>query len=183
VTRQKLYILEIDSAFQVRPRDPAWDGILDAYKLWRAQTLPREPMVFGPDLGKQPMDLIRTGHGYKLFLLADRVVDVLRKGAVTGWTTYPVEIHGKRGVRIHGYQGFAVTGRCGGAVDAGAQEDGRPVYYLDPATWDGSDIFLMGGEGDCYVTEGVRSLLRSAKVRNIRWRPVWERATVYTHAP
>jgi hypothetical protein len=183
VGRQRLYVLETNSAFQVALRDPEWDDILGPYKLWRAETLPTKPVIFEHDLGREPMDLIRTGHGDMLFLLADRVIELLRKGAVTGWTTYAVEVYGKRGVQIPGYQGFAVTGRCGGAVDTKTQEDGKPVYYLDPNTWDGSDIFLMGDERDCYVTARARDLLKTAEVRNIRWKPVWERVTLYTLAP
>jgi hypothetical protein len=87
VDRQRLYILETNSAFQVALRDPEWEGILGAYKLWRAETLSTEPLVFDHDLGKEPMDLLGTGHGDMLFLLADQVIEHLRRGAVTGWTT------------------------------------------------------------------------------------------------
>jgi hypothetical protein len=71
------------------------------------------PIVFHPMKhggGSTPYDLMGTTFP-PLLLISDRVVSVLRE--FSGWTTYPVEVHGKKGERIPGYHGLAVTGRCG----------------------------------------------------------------------
>lgn len=162
-------------------------GQLDHIAIARAEKLPTVPLVGRCLQGGSPRDVVATGYA-ALDLFSDRVIQVLRDGGFTGWTTYPVEIYGKNGVRIDGYHGFAVTGRCGPVdwskgkkvrkpppVPQGQGYDAWMGLYFDPYSWDGSDVFMPEGGATCnIVVERVKLVLEKAKVTNIRFKPLTE---------
>lgn len=86
---------------------------LDARGVFQGLWTPSEPIVWRHYMdGAVPRDLVPTGF-VGLFLVSDRVVEVLRTHQFTGWSPFPVTLLGKQKEVIPGYHAFAVTGRCG----------------------------------------------------------------------
>lgn len=183
---EKLYrIMTIGkrTALHVRPLD----DIPDDVALFGGGVKPQRALRFDfmkGASGSTVNDFISTSLP-PLVLVSNRVVEVL--GAFTGWTTYPVEVYGKRGESIPGYHGLAVTGRCGPIDDSQSRlviepppvPQGRPRkkwvgLYFDPKTWDGSDLFLPESGGGTFVTEGVRTAMESAHISNVRFTRLTE---------
>jgi hypothetical protein len=165
-------------------------------QLTRGEVRPGGPLVLRHFMGaSQPRDVIWTGAAGVMIVHA-RVLDVLLDHRFTGWATYPVEVHGKRGDVFAEYHGLAFTGRCGPVQFWGESLFQKqfpamavPYYrglYFDVATWDGSDLFApvpINGRGKetahKFALGSVARALRKAKVGNILLR----RALDYeTHA-
>lgn len=159
---------------------------VDDMALARGDALPDEPLICRHHMGGRPRDLVGTGYG-TVDLLSDRVISILRDSGFTGWKTFPVEVYGKRGERIEGYHGFSVTGRCGPIdwskgkkvrkpppVPWGEGYDAWVGMYFDPATWDGSDIFVPEETAYTIMVERVVTALKKAKVTNMTFKPLTE---------
>lgn len=158
-------------------------GELDTDGLLYGELDPTSPVVFRYKKGAggaTPYDFIRTTWQV-LRLVSNRVAEVLRP--FTGWTTYPVEVYGKKGELISGYHGLAVTGRCG-PIDNNRSipriceppvPEGRVCrmwfgLFFDETTWDGSDIFLSASAVHLiFVTEAVKLALEKAKITNVKF--------------
>lgn len=105
---------------------------------------------------------------------------------ITGWTTYPVEVYGRRGEPLPGYHGFTVTGgECrrdrsrSQVITKQTVPGGKPfeVYkglYFFEEDWDRSDIFIVRRYGGIVVTEKVYKILKRAKVTNVKLTPLLE---------
>jgi hypothetical protein len=118
-------------------------------------------------------------------LLSERAVGVLREGNFSGWDVVPVELHGKAGERLPTYYYLCVRGRCG-PIEDGRSEKVDKIYpggvfpmwkglYFDPATWDGSDLFMPAGNvGWIFVVEAVKRAFEKAKVKNVLFTPLDE---------
>ena len=113
------------------------------------------------------------------------MVELLRENQITGWSTYPVEGHGRKGEFLPGYHGFAVTGRRCRRHSAPSLRLTKPPIvpgakprevlkglYFHPEDWDGSDFFLI--DNSIIVTERVYRLFQKAKIRNVRFIPLPE---------
>lgn len=157
----------------------------DPFALLRAEARPTQPVRFSQSTGGTPRDILGTGDA-ALFLVSDRFSQVLRDKHFTGWISYPVEILKNDGGTLSGYEGFAVTGRCGPLdqrkrlsvilpprSDKGRAVSGRRGLYVDPARWDGSDVFVPASGGYVFVLEPVRDAIRRARLTNV----ALERAT------
>lgn len=155
------------------------EPLQDAVGLGRGDVRPAKPLSFHRCEGYHATDLIGTTHG--LFLISDRVVDALQRGAFTGWTTYAVEVRGPGGRHIRGYHGLAVTGRCGPLDESRSEKailrpppggqamPGLRGVYFDLGTWDGSDIFAPEGTTATFVVERVKTALQAIKVTNMKF--------------
>ena len=124
----------------------------------------------------RPVDIIWTGFAVPV-LVSERVVQILREGKFTGWDVTPVELRDKAGAHLPGYYFLSVLGRCG-PIDYSRSETIQERLpggwfprlkglYFDPATWDGSDIFLPEGTRFKFAVEPVKRALVRAKVKNI----------------
>lgn len=133
---------------------------------------------------RSPRDVIWTGFAAPL-LISDRIVDLLGKLGAQGWSTYKVQLSGKRGERITGYSGLSAPGRCGPIDNSRSVEIGRrfpagifPVWrglYFEPQTWDGSHVFMPEGRaGWIFVVEAVKQAFEKAKVKNVDFRRLEE---------
>ena len=151
----------------------------DARALTRGELCVSTPVHLRWAMGRRtPSDVIFT----RLFggiIVHERVVRLLEEHRFTGWTTYPVEVCGQDGQHIPGYHGLAITGRCG-PIDRDRSVVKLKQFpakmarvwvglYFDPATWDGSDMF-MPADFDCvFVAEQVWKAFRRARVKNVQF--------------
>lgn len=171
-------------AFRVR----SVDDDLDPFALTRAERTPRQPVQFRRDEGMHLYDFIGTTWAV-LYLVSDRIINLLADRKFTGWTTYPVEIRDGSDDLVPGYHGLAVTGRCGPIDDTLSPIEVLPPpvpggksmpHHLglrfQPATWDGSDLFTPEGTGFVFLTESVADGLLQLKldVTNLSVEPLTE---------
>lgn len=174
----------IPGALRVRP-DLGDPTKADPIAIVRAVKKPDKPIACRHQSGGKPYDLIGTT--YALDLFSDKVVRILREGGFTGWSTFPVEVYGKRSQRIEGYHGFAVTGRCGQAdiskarklhmpppVPWGQSYDAWVGLYFDPETWDGSEVFMPENTCHVIIVEDVFDALTRAGVKNVTFKRLTE---------
>ncbi|MCC6215312.1 MAG: hypothetical protein IT376_10610 [Polyangiaceae bacterium] len=151
-------------------------SVEDAFATTRADKRPGRVEVRWAMGAKVPVDMIRATIVAPV-IVSDLVVDVLKTREFTGWETYPIELFGHDGIPIHGYQGLAVRGRCGPIDDSRSMKFDKIMpggvfpwwrgLYFDPATWDGSDLFMPAGNvGWILVVEAVKRAFEKAKVKN-----------------
>jgi hypothetical protein len=83
--------------FRVEPRNLQ----IDPFRLVSAKELPDEPLIFDRFMGRTLFDYLPTTCP-PLFLVSSKIVRLFNENAITGWTTYPVEVCDKA-TRIDGY--------------------------------------------------------------------------------
>jgi hypothetical protein len=155
-------------------------------RLFWGEEQPATPLHFTHAMGGKPRDVIWTTYGF-LYLVSQRVITVLGENRFTGWTTFPAEVCGKGNERIEGYHGFAVTGRAGEEdltrrVKVRLPADRGPNsgleawlgVYFDPASWDGSDVFILAGGLRAIIAEPVKAALERARIRNLLYTRLTE---------
>ena len=144
------------------------------------------PLVFHQiENGKKLRDVLDMRY-VSAYLISDRMKNILEKNKITGWKSYPVVIHDKKGGIIEGYNGFSIVGKSG-PMDPRRQPteyyvrkwDGsvsdRLDYiggWFDISTWDGSDIFMLGNSRWIVITERVFKLLKKEKITSIECKRV-----------
>lgn len=136
-------------------------------------------------MGGQATDFLWSGL-IPLVCISERVSELLQMNGITGWTTYPVEVFGRKGEPLPGYHGFAVTGsECrrdrsrSQIFTRQAVSGGEPfqVYkglYFYEEDWDGRDILWVKSYGGIVVTEKAYKILKRAKVTNVKLTPLPE---------
>lgn len=149
----------------------------EALGLIRAEFHPAHPIKAEWAMGSaQPVEVIWTTYAAPI-IVSDSVVQLLRSHGFTGWSLYDVTVHGKQGEPIPGYHGLAITGRCG-AIDWSKGIAEPKVYparvstvwkglFFDPASWDGSDLFMPANTALVCAVEAVKKAFKKAKVRNV----------------
>lgn len=137
------------------------------------------PIVFKHVSGKKHCDLIGSGWGI-LYLISDRMKELLEKYNLTGWKCFPVEILDKKGEKIQEvYHGLSIVGRSG-PIDYGKSFliEKRTIpngplskyykgLYFEMETWDGSDFFLVKNNWGTMVTKKAKDLLVEHKLTNL----------------
>jgi hypothetical protein len=158
-------------------------GVAQAFALTRGELRPVEPVRAKWMMGRsKPAEIIWTGMAAPL-LVSNRVISILRDEGFTGWSFYRVALTGRSGEPVEGYSGLVVEGRCGAVDDHQSTKIDRIMpggafhwwrgLYFDPATWDGSDLFMAtGGAGWIFVVADVKRSLEKAKVRNVVLTPL-----------
>ena len=142
---------------------------------------PRRPVNATHAMGREPRDVIWTTL-IKPILAHQRLIDILERERFTGWDTYPVHVVGAGGEALHGYSGLIIRGRTGRINDQQSEivlknypAGEFPIYrglVFEPASWDGSDIFLSDDEAKWpFVHERVRSILHKEGVTNLEFVP------------
>jgi hypothetical protein len=137
------------------------------------------PAVFEYYRGRALKDMLGTGWT-SLYLISDRMKEVLEEHNLTGWKTFPIKLFGKKGEEISGYHGFSVTGR-GGCIDhSGAvmiEKEAIPgpgiwKYYkgmtVDLTKWDNTDFFKPENYSGTIVTEKAAMALKEAHITNVK---------------
>jgi hypothetical protein len=137
----------------------------DATELLRGQWLPDQPLLAIPSLGSRLGDLVGTGWA-GLYLASSTFQAALKR--FSGWKTYAIDPVGTA-ERLKGFDGLAITGRFG-PIDEIWEDpaiSGRFGMYVDPETWDGSDVFIAGNRTGIYVIEAVADALAERELTNV----------------
>lgn len=161
-----------------------WLTSEQAWALFRGQLRLTKPLRLGAYMGGHPSDFLWAGLSH-VVCVSHRVAESLIENAVTGWSTYEVEVFGREGETLPGYFGFSVIGPECRVDRSRSQIVTKPppapggksyqVYrglYLDESQWDGSDFFLV--RRSIVITEKVYRLFRRAKVSNVLLMPLTE---------
>jgi hypothetical protein len=99
-----------------------------------------------------------------LFLVSDRFVAALSEG-LTGWEVSPVTITDGPPLSL-----LHVFG-CSGPILAQEPITGDIGQYLDPQTWDGSDLFLPKNHNGILLTRQAKDVLAGKRLRNVLFEP------------
>jgi hypothetical protein len=157
-------------------------SVNDAFGLTRGERTSLNAVTAQRAMGQKLTDALWTTLAAPV-LFSRSVVNLLRSGGFTGWTTYPVILHLDDGTTTIDYSGLAVTGRCGPIESSKSQIVGKqypagifPVLrgmYFDPQSWDGSDVFVTAKKaGFIFVTAAVKQSFEIARVRNVVFQPL-----------
>ena len=163
----------------MRFQTPAFHGWI--LVLFRGSSDALPPLGLFAATGGRPADVMWSRYP-PIFVVSDRVIDLLAGNGLTGWSTYAVEVRDKKGELVPGYRGFAVTGRAGDHDLHRVFVVQKPVWkgsdrlrevlrgiYLEDDSWDSSDFSLMGETSNIIVTEQVVRAFKKAKIRNVQF--------------
>ena len=160
------------------------DSDIDAVRVATGLAKLSRPVRLVINEGTAPGDFMWNTYG--LVVAGPKVLRLLREGGITGYSTYPVQIHAGDRV-IPGYEGIAVLGRAGrldtvrSKVKYYENADGSKSVvameglYFDPGAWDGSDVFCVQDvPKQVLLVEKVWRLFESASVTNYGLRTLGE---------
>lgn len=140
----------------------------------------------------RPVDYVGCGL-VGITLISERMRDVLVRNEVSGWDTYPVDVHTVKGDPIPGYRGLIVNGRTGPIL----WDERTPIWMkayakgvppmeglrgipVDMSSWDGSDIFVESGRAThIFVTSRLKTIIERSKLTNIQFTPPDELEQLY----
>lgn len=134
------------------------------------------PVIFKQECGNRLEDILYTGC-VTLYLISDRMKFILEKNNITGWKTFPIVVHDKKGKEVVGYHGFSITGRC----DLISYENSKIIekkyvptgpivrYYVgaEVENWGGTDFFTPQNTYQILVTKKTADLLKENKITNV----------------
>jgi len=159
-------LLNLDDVWQINPPADRWGhvhlqlpagvrgpAILDGSLLNLSQPLPTRVIENAARFG----DLIGTGWAGG-FLISPAAQAVL--ALFTGWIGMSIAASDDR---LKGYQLLAVTGRIGKV----SEYPGRLGLFVDPSTWDGSDIFKPENQRGIRMVGSAAAALRKARLRGV----------------
>jgi hypothetical protein len=109
-----------------------------------------------------------------VFLVSERLREVLRAGGVSGWTTRPVVVEGADAVNAVSLHLLCVHGRCGPVIeraDSTSSKTGGVGQYLDPGEWDGSDVFVAANHNAILLSDRGADVIRRARLSNVEVSP------------
>ena len=168
--------------WHLKPTSP----VDDPFAILKGMEQPSGPLEFKHVTGAKPTDVITTEY-VPLRLISSRMVHLLQREGITGWSTFPVAVTGKKGESVPEYHGLVVTGRCGPIQNelskpvllepryaGGPPRQARMGLYFDAQTWDGSDLFTAEGVGYIFAVERVKHVIERAKVTNVVFKPLTE---------
>jgi hypothetical protein len=135
------------------------------------------PVIFEHKYGKNFFDILDTGW-CSLFLISDRMKNILEGNQLTGWKIFSIKIYDKKRNEIFGYHGFSVMGRCV-QLDYKKSEiiEKRMVptgpvrkYYKGVGIdgWDGADFFIPEETRHIIITKKAADILTKNKITNMR---------------
>ena len=137
------------------------------------------PVNFKQEYGKHLTDILDTGWP-SLYLISDRMKEILEKNHLTGWKVFPINLYDKKNKEITGYHGFSTTGRCGpinykkSTIIEKRLVPTGPIYkyykglHIELDQWDGSDFFIPEKTCAIIITQKAANVLKKNKITNIR---------------
>jgi hypothetical protein len=117
-----------------------------------------------------PVDVVGTSWGV-LLLVSKRFRDALQRLGLTGWSTRPIALDPQLPGDL---ELLVITGRCGPAYTASRNPlPGLPRLgtFIDPANWDGTDLFVADGSGEVLVSPSTVRAVQRASLRNVELEP------------
>ncbi len=134
------------------------------------------PVTFKQEDGNKLRDILDTGYP-SLYLISERMKQLLEEHQLTGWKVFPILLYDKKGKEIAGYHGFSITGHSG-PISYKKSEiiEFRRVphgslcrYYkgISIDNWDGSDFFTPKGTYQTCITRKVADILKKNKISNL----------------
>jgi hypothetical protein len=138
--------------------------------------------VFRAMKGTRSADLMGTTR-VAIRIASQRLVDILDDAGFTGWRTEPVLLQDNHGQEVPGrFHALVITGRAG-PIDPSRSEivlepppvpRGEPTYaevglYFDPASWDGSDLFLPESTSAICAVERVKGVIEQSPLSNVQF--------------
>lgn len=160
-------------------------------RIIRGEETPEQPLILEHSNGHEERTFLTTEE-HPLLLISLRAAQVLKAAEVTGWETFPAIIV-EDAIHSDRYTGFAVTGRCGPILDGLS----RPVdregprgtdtvmlgLLFDPASRDGSDIWMPANASIMYANERVRELFAKHDFNDVEFVLAPEAHNVATKPP
>lgn len=154
----------------------------DQLSIVRGVTTPSMPLGFHHSEGRKLSDFLSASYvGFNL--VSNRVVELFRANAFSGWSTFPVSVRGRSGESLSGYHGLAVTGRCGHidesmskCLECGAPSPSGKRYrrylgmYFREETWDKCDVFGPDDSSFVFVVEKVKGAIEAAGLTNVMFQ-------------
>ncbi len=116
---------------------------------------PESSVAFVREAGTGACDFHHIRHMFG-YIVSATFCDALRDHECSGWSTYPVLVHDRKGAVLPCYEGLVILGR-GRRIDRthvreskiqdplGYIRTVRVGYEVVESSWDGSDVFLMEG--------------------------------------
>jgi hypothetical protein len=143
----------------------------------RGQKRPISPLQLCWEEGSKLVDFTGTTSSLPK-VVSRRMVSVLTEAAITGWSTFPLELRDRRGDLMEDFRGLAVLGKCGplqlerSRVETRIGASGKPYkvkigLFFDTSTWDGSDLFVPAETAHVLVIGKAKRALEEAKISNI----------------
>ena len=104
-----------------------------------------------------------------LYVIGERLKDLLERNAITGWRLYEAVFPGTPSPAA--WWALGITGRAG-RVRTGPETPLDPLgHFLDPQEWDGSDLFHPTNEGTILVTARAAQIFQETRLRNVLLEP------------
>ncbi len=135
------------------------------------------PITFKQEDGNKLRDILDTGYP-SLYLISERMKQLLEEHQLTGWKVFPILLYDKKGKEIAGYHGFSITGQSGPIsykkseiIERRHVPDGPFYTYYKGVTidnWDGSDFFTPKRTYETCVTRKAADILKANKISNLR---------------
>ena len=159
---------------------------LSEFEITRGEKTLNEIVLVKHSMGeKNPCDIIWTSIGFPL-IVSERVIEIFKSNAITGWKTYDVEIYSKENKLIdQKYYVLIITGRCGFRDYSTSPiimdtigittEPHLSGFYFKDDFWDGSDLFMCNpdemGQTNMFrfCNEKVVQLMKKEKIKNIEF--------------
>jgi hypothetical protein len=164
--------------FRLSPYDYESLTHLDIINIFQGRILPSKPIKLRPRMGGRFMDLMWSTYP-PITVISLHLKEILTANNLTGWNTYPIEVHNKAGEIIPDYFGFSITGKAGRhdlhrvqviekppVVPNGPPYNNLKGFYFENDEWDGSDFCVSSG---VVVTQKVVQVFKKAKIKNVRF--------------
>lgn len=159
----------------------------EIYDLVTGRLKPQSPIVVREAAPGDLRDVIWTTNLFPI-VVHKRLRRLFEEHTLTGWGTYPVQVLRSSGAVISDYVGLQITGRCGPIDDTKSSQEMKaypagnfPILkglFFDPPTWDGSDFFMPGDDGESgawqFVTGNVKKVVLENGVTNVEFEPIGE---------
>lgn len=135
------------------------------------------PIIFKQQHGKIFTDILDTGWP-SLYLISDKMKDILEENFLTGWKTFKIKFYDKYENVIYGYNGFSVVGRSrptnyenSKIIEKKNVPSGQVCRYYKGVSfdaWDRKDFFIPENTHHIFITKKAAKILKNDKITNLR---------------
>ncbi len=142
------------------------------------------PIIFKQKYGNKLRDILDTGC-VSLYLISERMKQLLEEHQLTGWKVFPILLYDKKGKEIAGYHGFSITGQSGATsykkseiIEFRRVPHGSLCRYYKGVSidnWDGSDFFIPGEARHTFMTKRAADILKANKISNLSMKNLAKR--------